>query len=239
MPARGLDIVTLPYKLQKLPDEAHAILRFLWTQDMATVPAIERGARLTNRVAMRGIRRLINDGLIEMFGRSYGLTTDGKILARQLIEFDSRSSKEVQGSNFDFPASEAFYRRLIVVLPRAFAPQVPTPLFVGINPPTPGAPTHPEGIRVEMRLSAVGGTLSHYVLTLDVPSAKAAVPGRVMLTPAEPGRSVRVRVDAVQIKPDGKQEPLGGMYFDVKVPLTAAGQDPTVRAVGMDMPLRA
>jgi hypothetical protein len=178
---------------------------------------------------------LVNFDQIEMRDRVYHLTDDGRITANQLVEYEATLNAE---SSAPGTAPTAIIRRLVVVLPRAFAANVPTTLVIGVNAAPDDSPPLPTAARLELQVSAAGGTFSRYRLSLEVPSLNAASPVSVSLTPAEPGRSVRVRLDAVQ-KIGAHTEPLGGMYFDVKVPLTTDSLDSSVRAVGMNLWLRA
>jgi hypothetical protein len=228
-------IMVMPYNLQRLLPEALAVLRFLRTRAAASAEELEAGTGLSNRAVGRAIRRLVNFDQIEMHDRAYHLTTDGKITAHQLAEYEATPTAESGASE---TASSVIIRRLAVVLPRAFAANVPTAMYIGVNAAQAGSPQLPLAAQLELQVSAVGGTLSTYRLSLEVPPIKAASPARISLTPAEPGRSVRVQIDAVQVTGE-HSEPLGGMYFDVKVPLTTDSLDTSMRAVGMNLWLKA
>jgi hypothetical protein len=224
----------MPYNLQKLLPEALAVLRFMRTHEAASAEELEAGTGLSNRVVGRAIRRLVNFDQIELQGRVYHLTDDGRITANQLVEYEAALTAEPSAAG---TAPTAVIRRLVVVLPRAFAANVPTAMIIGVNAAQAGDSPLPTATRVVLQVSAVGGTLSLYRLLLEVPALNAASPVRVSLTPATPGRSVRIRLDAIQ-ETGEHSEPLGGMYFDVKVPLTADSLDSAVRAVGMNLWLK-
>lgn len=223
----------LPYYLQKLPSEGRDLLRFLAQRGgPASVPEIETGAGFSNRMVMRTIRRLVNEGHVEMRGGLYALTGDGEAAAQQLAELEANMLPSADAAS---PVSTV--RRLAIVMPRNALSGSSAMLFFGVNAPEMGAPRLAAPVRVELRISAVGGNLSVFKVEIDVPPDRAARPARVDLTPAEAGRSVRVRVDAAQIGPGGDRLPLGGTFFDVRVPSDASSYDPTPTAVGMDVPL--
>ena len=77
------------------------------------------------------------------------------------------------------------------------AADVATMLFVGVNPPEPGTPRLMYEAQIAVKISAVGGILSTYSLGLDVPPDQAAKPARLSLTPAQAGRSMRVRMGSI------------------------------------------
>jgi hypothetical protein len=226
----------MPYNLQRLPREALEVLRFMLTQQEAVSPAqIEAGAGLHTRLVGRAIRRLVNYDQIEMPARrsgTYVLTEDGRITARQLLEYEAAQHS---AGKQDGVAAKVYLRRLTVVVPRALRADVPSVIYVGVNPPTSGDPVLPEAAQLSLRLSAVGGALSAQQLSLSVPPDKAAAPSRLNLVPAQAGRPVRVRMDAYQLIDLDEAHPLGGMYFDVKAPLTPDPDDKSVRAVGIDL----
>lgn len=226
----------LPFTLQRLPPEALEVLRFLHKHQAAAESAeIERGAQLSARLVGRAIRRLINFRLIQFNLDKYELTSDGQIAARQLAEYDAAMTAH-QGGRAEPPRVP---RRLTVVVPRVLRANMPTELFVGVNPPTANTPLLPQPAHLTLRASALGGTLSLSEFALEVPVDKAAVPAKLTLTPDQAGRAVRVRIDAFQaVDADQLQfEPLGGMYFDVRVSMDAT-QDNALRAVGMDVLLK-
>lgn len=226
----------LPFTLQRLPPEALEVLRFLHKHQAAAESAeIERGAQLSARLVGRAIRRLINFRLIQFNLDKYELTSDGQIAARQLAEYDAAMTAH-QGGRAEPPRVP---RRLTVVVPRVLRANTPTELFVGVNPPTANTPLLPQPAHLTLRASALGGTLSLSEFALEVPVDKAAVPAKLTLTPDQAGRAVRVRIDAFQaVDADQLQfEPLGGMYFDVRVSMDAT-QDNALRAVGMDVLLK-
>jgi hypothetical protein len=226
----------LPFTLQRLPSEALEVLRFLHKHQAAAASAeIEHGAQLSERLVGRAIRRLVNFRLIQLSHDKYELTSDGQLAARQLAEYDAAMAASGSGR----AEQPRVPRRLTVVMPRVLPANAPTDLFVGVNPPTANTPLLPQPAHITLRASALGGTLSSAEFSLVVPVDKAAVPVRLSLTPNQAGRAVRVRIDAFQAT-DADQlqfEPLGGMYFDVRVAMDA-NQDNALRAVGMDMLLK-
>jgi hypothetical protein len=228
----------LPYNLQRLPPEALEVLRYLGKHGPAAAVQIETGTGMANRLVGKAIRRLVNFDYIELSGNTYQLTTDGTLATRQLNEYDAAQSKKDKGAASAAP--QPVYRRLAVVMPRILAPNKASDLFIGVNPPDGGAARLPMPAHLELRVSAVYGALSIANLSLSVPPDRAAAPGRLSLTPATPGRAVRVRVDAFQAMDADHMElePLGGMYFDVKVAMDATGHESAIRAVGMDIQLK-
>ncbi len=225
----------LPYNLQKLPPEALDVLRFMGkAQGPVTSNNIETGARMSTRLVGKAIRRLINAGHIQLSGTGYQLTGDGKIAVQQLAEND-KGQGEVQSSVNILPV---FTRRLMAVMPHRIAAGRATEVYFGVNPPDATRPSSNRSARIELRLSAVGGSFSVPSLVLDIPADKAAIPGKVGLTPLEVDKPIRVRVDVFQPSGNGA-ETLGGMYFDVEVVQNTAPQEGTTRAVGMDLTLKS
>jgi hypothetical protein len=230
--------MNMPYSLQRLPAEALEVLRFLARlQESASPGQIEAGTGLSNRMVLRAIRRLVTGGQIELLENGYCLTTDGKVAAQQLRDHDAAAIAAASGSA-SLTSPRTIARRLVVVLPRSGLVGLPATLFFGVNAPASGDHLLPATVRVELRVSASGGSLSAFSLLIDVPPQRAADPGTLRLTPAQPGRAIRVRVDTAQIMASGTREPLGGIYFDMRVPLEAANYDPSPRAVGMDLLLK-
>lgn len=242
----------LPYYLQKLPPEGHDVLRFLARRGgAASVPEIETGARLSNRMVLRTIRRLVNEGHVEVRGGQYALTGDGRAAAQYLAQLpEPEQGREMTGTGgqaTETPdarpdeaaktAPVAVVRRVAIVMPRHALAGTSATLFFGVNPPEIGAPRLSGSARLELRISAVGGNLSAFKVEVTVPPDRAAAPARVDLVPAQAGRPVRIRVDAAQIEADGSRLLLGGAYFDVHVPPDASTYDPTPAAVGMDVRL--
>ena len=226
----------LPFTLQRLPPEALDVLRFLHKHRAAAASAeIVRGTQLSARLVGRAIRRLINFRLIQYSFENYALTGDGELAARQLADYDAALAAAAGSGRAELPKVP---RRLTVV-PRVLRANTPTDLFVGVNPPTANTPQLPEVVHITLRVSALGGVLDSSEFGLVVPVDKAAQPAKVSLTPDQAGRAVRVRIDAFQaVDADHLQfEPLGGMYFDVRVSMDSS-QDSALRAVGMDMLLK-
>ncbi|MFQ3534593.1 MAG: hypothetical protein SNJ58_01830 [Aggregatilineales bacterium] len=226
----------LPFTLQRLPPEALEVLRFLHKhQTAADAIEIEQGAQLSSRLVGRAIRRLVNYRLIQFALDKYELTSDGKLAAHQLAAYDSAMAADSSGR----AEPARVMRRLTVVMPRVLSANTPTDLFVGVNPPTANMPLLPQPAHLTLRASAIGGALSQTEFSLIVPVEKAAVPVKLSLTPDQAGRAVRVRIDAFQAVDADQLEfdPLGGMYFDVRVSMDAA-QDNALRAVGMDILLK-
>jgi len=230
----------LPFNLQKLPPEALDILRVMGKASGAvTADQMEQDSGLAYRLVGKAIRRLVNFDYIRLnlANNTYELTTDGQIAVNQLTEYEAALSTDetVVGRT-----SLVVMRRLTVVMPRTFSAGNPTEIYFGVNPPTGDIPQLPGNVHVMLKVSAVGGTLSGADVTLEIPPDKAAAPGRLALTPAEPGRPVRVRVDAFQASEYDtlNLEPLGGMYFDVQVATQPVPTDATSRAVGMDLAVK-
>lgn len=231
--------MSLPFNLQKLPPEALDTLRYMGKVSKQVLPnEIEDGANLSYRLVGKAIRRLINADFIQIdiSSGTYQLTTDGKIAVEQLAEYDAQAGSD---STKSAPVAAA-QRRLTVVMPRAFAAGQANDLYFGVNSPAAAQTLLPDTAHIELKVSAVGGTLSTGSVSLDIPPDKAAQPGVVKLTPQLPGKPVRVRVDAFQSFEFDSMESLGGMYFDVQVPETGArAATPSAsRAVGMDLALK-
>jgi hypothetical protein len=238
----------LPFSLQKLPPEALNALRYLGKVSAATADDLGAGAGLGSRLVGKAIRRLVNAGYILLApDDTYQLTTDGRLATQQIAEYD----QETAGSGSSQPAPEPVVpqvqaqvqapalvqRHLSVVMPRRLAAGRTSDLYVGVNPPS-GERRLPGPVRIELRAGAVGGAISPGNLWLDIPPDEAAAPGKFSLTPTQPGRAIRVRVDAFQMFGFDQLEPLGGIYFDAHVSADST-PDPTTRAVGMDIVLKS
>jgi hypothetical protein len=228
--------MSLPFHLQKLPAEALDVLRYLGKTSAAASPdAMEAGTKLPARTIGKAIRRLVNyDYIVLGANGAYQLTTDGKIAVQQIAEHDSGGGQARAGDQKK--EMRNVQRRLAIVLPRTLVAGQATDLYIGVNPPT-GNDKLPGPATVELKVSAVGGSVSADSVSLNIPPDKAATPRKLSLTPARTGRLVRVRVDAFQSLDSDSMEPLGGMYFDVQVAAGAAPEK-TTRAVGMDLLLR-
>lgn len=224
----------LPFHLQKLPPEALQALRYLYHHGAQTALELE-GSGLSARTVGKAIRRLINADYIEKIDEKYALTTDGKIATQQILEWDAvQAGQPVTGDN----GVPRIKRRLVVVAPRNFVAQKPVDLYIGINSPPAGDVRLPTDTRLELRVTALGGTLPVHQIALDVPPDKAAAPARLRLLPDALTGYVRVRVDAFQTLELDAVEPLGGMFFDVPVYVDVNKYDRTPRAVGIDVTLR-
>jgi hypothetical protein len=224
--------MTLPFNLQKLPSEALDTLRYMGKIARPVQPEdIEGGANLSYRLVGKAIRRLINVDYIQIdiSNGSYQLTTDGNLAVKQLAEYDAQT-----GGNSSAKAAPAMVaaRRLTVVIPRGFVMGQANDLFFGVNAPT-NSTLLPDTAHIELKVSAVGATLSADTVSLAIPPDKAAQPSVVKVTPQSSGKGVRVRVDAFQSFEFDSMEPLGGMYFDVQV-----GEAANSRAVGMELSLK-
>ena len=225
----------LSYNLQTLPPEALDVLRFMGkAQGPVTSSNIETGARMSSRLVGKAIRRLINSGHIQLSGTGYQLTSDGKIAVQQITENDTGSGASRPPAN----VLPVFTRRLMAVMPHRIATGQATDVYFGVNPPYTPRPSSNQSARIELRLSAVGGSFSVPSIILDIPPDRAAVPQKVGLTPLAVDKPIRVRVDVFQPSSSGT-ETLGGMYFDVQVVPNAAQPTETTRAVGMDLTLKS
>lgn len=224
----------LPFNLQRLPTEALDMLRLLGKQQSATAAEFERGTGLSARVVGKAIRRMVNLDVIELVEGRYRLTTDGTVMMHQLADYDVRmAGKATQSDQMMVRVS----RRLTVIAPRIILPSAPTDIFIGVNPPPQGVPTLDDLVRLEVRVNSVGATVSPQTISLSVPPNAAAAPGKVTVTPNTPGRAIRLRIDVFQALDDDLMQlaPLGGMFFDIQVALSAGADDPTMRAVGMEL----
>lgn len=229
--------MSLPFNLQKLSPEALDVLRFLGkTAGGATTEAIEDGTGLASRSVGKAIRRLVTADYISLSFQGYELTTDGKVAVQELTAFYSASG----GASTVKSEGQAptIARRLIAVVPRSLVAGQSTEMIVGINPPAGSDGTLSDPAHLELKIRAQGGALSSDNMTLDVPPNAAARPGTVSLTPTEPGKAMRVRIDAFQAFDFDRLEPVGGMYFDVPVAVGSAQLDVTNRAVGIDLKLK-
>ncbi len=237
--------MSLPFSLQKLPPEVLNALRYLGKVSAATADDLGTGAGLGPRLVGKAIRRLVNAGYIVLTpDDTYQLTTDGKLATQQIAEYDqempntgsSQPTQEPVVSQIQAQAPVQVERHLSVVLPRRLPAGRTSDLYVGISPPT-GEHRLLGPVRIELRAGAAGGAISPGNLWLDVPPDGATAPGKFSLTPAQPGRAIRVRVDAFQMFGFDQLEPLGGIYFDAHVSMDST-PDPTTRAVGMDIVLK-
>jgi hypothetical protein len=228
----------LPFHLQKLPPEALDLLRFMGTHSGPHSAETMEESGLSIRLIGKAVRRLINAGYLAMntANNLYDLTTEGKKAAQEIAEYDVAEGGEQTESA---PPTEVFPRRLTVVLPRAIPGGQASDLFFGINPPQGEGPMLPNVAHVDLKLSAVNGSLSSSVISLEIPPDRAATPVRILLTPAQVGKPCRVRVDVFQSLDVTVIESLGGMYFDVPVAAQSSPTDATSRAVGMDLSLQA
>jgi predicted transcriptional regulator len=230
--------MSLPFNLQKLPPEALDTLRFMGKVSNAVQPnEIEEGAKLSYRLVGKAIRRLINGDYIQIDinNGTYQLTTDGKLAVQQLAEYDAQNAEG--DATINAPTAIA-QRRLTVVMPQSFAAGRANDLYFGVNPPAAAQPLLPEPANIELKISAVGGTLSTSTVSLAIPPDKAAQPGVVKLTPQQAGKLVRVRVDAFQSFEFDSMESLGGMYFDIHPGEATTAAPAATRAVGMDLALK-
>ncbi len=225
--------MSLSFNLQRLPPEAISVLRFLGRRNAAaSTQDFEDGLDIGPRSIGKAIRRLVNFSLIQMdmYG-AYQLTSDGRRAYQQLVENEGAlETKPVEQK------AARINRRLTVVLPQSLISGQSSALYIGVNPPTATNSRPGQAITLELRLSAVGGQLSNANVALDVPPDKAANPIRVMLD-AVAARAVRIRIDAFQTIDIDRMEPVGGMYFDIPVMAQPMGEEPTRRAVGVDLTL--
>ncbi|MCC7449546.1 MAG: hypothetical protein IT324_19150, partial [Anaerolineae bacterium] len=221
----------------KLPPEALDVLRFLGkTAGGATTEAIEEGTGLASRPVGKAIRRLVTADYISLGFSGYELTTDGKVAVQELAAFDGESGAASPAKQE--AQAPTIARRLIAVVPRTLAAGQPADMIVGVNPPAGSDGTLSDAAHLELKLRAQGGALSSDNLTLEVPPNAAAQPGTISLTPAAPGKTMRVRIDAFQAFDFDRLESVGGMYFDVPVAANGAQPDATNRAVGIDLKLK-
>ena len=230
----------LPFNLQKLPPEALDVLRYMGkTPGSQTVETLEQGAGLSARLIGKSIRRLVNYDYIHMTsGTTYELTTDGNVAVQQIAQYDAESAN---AGDQRAQAPSGTPRHLTVVLPRALAVGRATDVYFGVNAPDNSGSKLPGTVHVELKISAVNGTISADNVSLAIPPDKASAPGKIALTPATGNKIVRVRVDAFQSYEFDSMESLGGMYFDVQIapePGQAPAAPGTSRAVGMDLLLK-
>jgi hypothetical protein len=227
----------LPFQLQKLPPEALDMLRYMGKVNTPVTPDdMEQGGGMSARLVGKAIRRLVNYDYIRMGATgAYELTTDGEIAVQQIAEADTEAGNQPTQKGSTVQGSQ---RRLTVVMPRSVAAGRATDLYFGVNPPDNQGVRLPGVAHVDLKVSAVNGKLSASSVSLDVPPDKAATPTKVALTPAQSGKTCRIRVDAYQASEFDSAEPLGGMYFDIQVSTDPATKDSTSRAVGMDITLR-
>jgi hypothetical protein len=229
--------MSLPFNLQKLPPEALDVLRFLGkTAGGATTEAIEEGTGLASRPVGKAIRRLVTADYISLGFSGYELTTDGKVAVQDLAAFDGTSGAATPAKSE--PPAPTIARRLIAVVPRSLAVGQSANMIVGVNPPAGSDGALSDAARLELKIRAQGGALSADNITLEVPPNAAAKPDTVNLTPAEAGKTMRVRIDAFQAFDFDRLEPVGGMYFDLPVAANGAQSDATNRAVGIDLKLK-
>jgi hypothetical protein len=229
--------MSLPFNLQKLPPEALDVLRYMGkTATSATTDQLEDGTGIAARTIGKAIRRLVNYDYISLgVDGGYQLTSDGQIAVKQIAEYDAETGNAPAVAKTEFKVQ----RRLTVVMPRSLVAGKSTDLYIGVNPPAVDDQSKlPGTAHIELKLSAVGGTLSSGNVALDIPPDKAAAPSKISLTPVQAGKAIRVRIDAFQAFEFDSMEPLGGMYFDVQVTTQPVEKDATRRAVGMDVALR-
>lgn len=230
--------MSLPFNLQKLPPEALDVLRFLGkTSGGAATEQIEDGTGLASRLVGKAIRQLVTADYIMLGFQGYELTTDGKLAVQQLAEFDGAAG----GANVVKAEKQEpkVTRRLIAVIPRSLAAGQPADLIIGVNPPIGNDGGLSDSAHLELKIRAIDGALSADNVALEVPPNAAAKPDKISLTPVEPGKAVRVRIDAFQAFDLDKLESVGGMYFDVPVVANRDQPDTTNRAVGIDLLLKA
>jgi len=229
--------MSLPFNLQKLPPEALDVLRFLGkTAGDATTEAIEEGTGLASRPVGKAIRRLVTADYISLGFSGYELTTDGKVAVQDLATFDGASGATSPAKQE--PQAPTIARRLIAVVPRILAAGQSADMIVGVNPPAGSDGALSDTAHLELKIRAQGGVLSSDNLALEVPPNAAAQPDTISLTPTEPGKPMRVRIDAFQAFDFDRLESVGGMYFDVPVAANGTPPDTTNRAVGVDLKLK-
>ena len=223
--------MVLPYHLDRLPPEAHAVLRYLHSNTTASAAQLEN-AGLSARGVGKAVRRLVNADYIDFKNKAYLLTKMGKSAAQELIAFEAA---QVGQPASDKPPKLFVERKVVVVGPRSFVADQPADLFIGVNPSDMDSFTLPFGAQLELRITAVGAAVTTPNVSIDVPPEKAAVPSRVRLLPAGNTPIVRVRIDAFQNFEFNDFDPLGGFYFDVPVHSDASLQDKTPRAVSIEI----
>jgi hypothetical protein len=228
--------MSLSFNLQRLPPEALSVLRFLGRHSTAiSTHSMETALALSPRAIGRAIRRLVNYSLIQMdYNGAYQLTGDGRRAYEQMVDQEARAPAAATASA---AIGEAHViRRLTVVLPPNATSTQPVTMYIGINPSTDN-PVLPHPAQVELRLDAVGGTLSTDKVSLNVPPQRAATPTTVTVTAQPTARKVRVRVDAFQIRDIDRVDEVGNMYFDIPVQAQPSMDGATRRAVGTDLML--
>jgi len=216
--------------LQKLPSQAHEVIRYLAAQpeNGALAGEIIEGAGLTERSFGKAIRRLVTRSCVEMPARGYYvLTALGQQLARELgvapvdppgeSVADSEPHPVAETGATDPPPVAATgpntLRRLSVVVPVELVIGAPAVLRVGFDP-LRGDQMPPDGTaRVIVRLSAPGCDVSPAERPLEVPAGDPVGPVTFRLTPHEEGM-IRVRVQVFQVIDDLAIRLAGGMYFD-------------------------
>ena len=231
----------LSFNLQKLPPEALDVLRYLGkTPGPATFDTLGQGTGLSARLIGKAIRRLVNYDYVHVTNAiAYELTSDGNVAVQQIAQFDAENAN---AGDQKAQAPSGTPRHLTVVLPRALNAGRATDVYFGVNAPDGSGSKLPGTVHVELKISAVNGTVSAGNVSLDIPPDKASAPGKIALTPASGNKIVRVRVDAFQSYEFDSMESLGGMYFDVQI-APEPGKQPTApgaasRAVGMDLLLK-
>jgi hypothetical protein len=224
--------MSMPFHLQRLPPEALDVLRYLSKNGPASAYDLETKTDLSTRLIGKAIRRLVNFDYIELRSGVYQLTSDGNIAAQDLSAFEGNAPQSNQPVR---EVSKKVQRHLSVVMPRLFGVGQPANLFIGVNPPEQTDERLSNDVQLELRVSAIGGTLDPATVSINVPPDRAASPGKFALIPADNVQMVRVRIDAFQSIDNHALEPLGGVYFDVRISSGGIKQDSTLRAVGMDV----
>ena len=227
--------MSLSLNLQRLPPEALSVLRYLGRQPTAiSTHDMEAGLSLSSRAVGRAIRRLVNYSLIQMdYNGAYQLTGDGRRAYEQLSQQDARAPQAQSATSS--PGKVHIVRRLTVVLPHIIGAQ-PVTLYFGVNPSSGGS-LLPHTAQIELRLGAIGGTLSTNKVSINVPPDGAATPTPVVVTPQPEARAIRVQVDAFQIHDVDRVDEVGNMYFDIPVHSQPHAAGATRRAVGTDLTL--
>lgn len=228
--------MSLSFNLQRLPPEALSVLRFLGRHSAAiSTRDMEMALNLSPRAIGRAIRRLVNYSLIQMdYNGWYQLTGDGRRAFEQLTDHENRAPQVAPTVTETSMARVT--RRLTIVLPPNAIGARPVTLYIGVNPSSDASLlSHPA--QVELRLGAIGGTLSSNKVSLDVPPQRAATPTTVTITAQPSARKVRVRIDAFQIRDIDRVDEVGNMYFDIPVRTESVAEDATRRAVGTDLTL--
>ncbi|HVO42089.1 MAG TPA: hypothetical protein VMT34_05690 [Aggregatilineales bacterium] len=221
----------LPHILEILPPDALDVIRFLDKTPYAKSDGLELGTGLSNRAIGKVIRRLINANFIRMDpSGAYELTSDGKVAAQQIADYDASG-----GISTPMKEIPRFKRRLSVVMPRTLVAGEPAAVYIGVNPPAVGDMHLSGTVHLDIKLNAVGGVFTPTHVSIDVPPDKAAVPGKVNLTPYSGSQGVRLRIDSFQTFGLDSAEPLEKIYFDVRVEAAPSTQN---MAKGVDLMLQ-